>query len=472
MDALTYYEGTESSLPKTLTESLEQSGRARFRSMAQRPGRLLLLYSLLLAVPTAVVQRESAHWTSRLATVESLVARGTFAIEGSTYSDTVDKVKIGSHFYSHQPPAHAVLSAILYFPLYHLGLHFSDKRNAAFAILTFATNGLSTILALVLFFHALTWQNLGRDRRLLITCALACGTLILPYSTTFNVHGVMAAWLFAGFFALLKSGMAEDKSKWMFVSGFLFSLCAAMDHGTVFFYASFGAMLILRRESLRNIGWFILPACLTLLPTAAYYYVVGGSIKPFAARPELFSYEGSYWTIADPRVNPFHDKLTGEQWNSPLTALRYGLACLFGPHGFLIYNPMLVIAIAGLAITVRRRLQFWREATAIVCGSVVMMTYYSFASTNFGGASYSVRWFVSVLYLWWFFAPAAADMFLSRKWLAGALAAASLVYAAGGVANPWSKPDVGYSAPLVNMRRLLLKHDRLPQKPQSTTVTK
>ena len=447
-------------MSKTLTDPLEQSGLAKFRRIAQRPGRLLLLYGLLLTVPTALVQRQSSHWTSRLATVESLVARGTFAIDGSTYSDTVDKVKIGSHFYSHQPPAHAVLTAVLYFPLYHLGLHFSDKRNAAVGILTLATNGLSTMLALVLFFHALTWQNLGRELRLLFTCALACGTLILPYSTTFNVHGVMAVWLFVGLFALLKSRMEENKAKWMFVSGFMFSLCAAMDHGTVFFYAAFGAMLLLRRESIGNIFWFVLPASLTLLPTAAYYYLIGGSIRPFATRPELFSYEGSYWTITDPRVNPFHDKLTGEHWNSPLAAFRYGLACLFGPHGFLIYNPLLVIAIAGLGNTIRRRLPLWREAAAIVCASVVMMTYYFFASTNFGGWSYSVRWFVAVLFLWWFFAPAAADLFTTRKWLAGALATASLVYAVGGIANPWTPPDMGYSAPLVNIGKLLRTHSR------------
>jgi len=423
--------------------------------MARRPGLLLLIYGLLLAISTAAVQRESSHWTSRLATVESLVARGTFAIEDSTYADTVDKVKIGSHFYSHQPPAHAVVTSILYFPLYHLGLHFSDGRNAGFAILTFAINGVSTMLALILFFRALAWHNLSRELRVLITCGLAFGSLILPYSTTFNVHGVMAAWLFIGLFCLLKSDRGERKPEWMFASGFIFSLCAAMDHGTVFFYAAFGAMLVLRREKFRNVALFVLPACLTLLPTAAYYYLIGGSIKPFATRPELFAYQGSYWTNTDPKINPFHDKLTGEHWNSPATAIRYGLACLFGAHGFLVYNPLLVIAIAGIVQTIRRRMLFWREAAAIACGSAVMMTYYFLASTNFGGWSYSVRWFVSVLFLWWFFVPAAADLFARRKLLTVALATASVVYAVGGVANPWTTPDIGYSAPFVNIGRKL-----------------
>ena len=275
------------------------------------------------------------------------------------------------------------------------------------------------------------------------------------YSTTFNVHGVMAAWLFIGLFCLLKSDRGERKPEWMFASGFIFSLCAAMDHGTVFFYAAFGAMLVLRREKFRNVALFVLPACLTLLPTAAYYYLIGGSIKPFATRPELFAYQGSYWTNTDPKINPFHDKLTGEHWNSPATAIRYGLACLFGPHGFLVYNPLLVIAIAGIVQTIRRRMLFWREAAAIACGSAVMMTYYFLASTNFGGWSYSVRWFVSVLFLWWFFVPAAADLFARRKLLTVALATASVVYAVGGVANPWTTPDIGYSAPFVNIGRKL-----------------
>jgi hypothetical protein len=432
-----------------------------FQLLAKKPELLLLIYSLLLAIPTASLQRLSAHSTSRLATVESLVVRGTFAIEASTYADTIDKVKIGTHFYSHQPPAHAVLGAIAYFPMHRLGLRFGEGRNAAYFLLTFATNGLSTILALLLFFRSLAWRDLGWNVRLLFTAGVACGTLVLPYSTTFNVHGFVAAWLFIGFYFLVTSGIGEYQRPSLFLSGIAFSLCAAMDHGTVFFYIAFVVSALIRRVSRKAILWFLLPACLTLLPTAAYYYFVGGSFKPFAARPELFSYPGSFWTqLDDPALNLTHEKLTGGQLNSLEFALRYGFLCLFGPHGFLIFNPLIWIAIWGLVRTIRHRLQFWCEAVAIASASLAMMLYYFFASTNFGGWSYSVRWFVAMLFLWWFFAPAVADLLASRKWIVAVLSAVSVLYAVGGVAEPWPNPGLGYAAPLANIMQVL-RHSNL-----------
>ncbi len=401
------------------------------------PAYLLFAYALFLALATATLQRSSAHSTSRLATVESLVARGTFTIEASTFSDTIDKVKVGPHFYSHQPPGYAVLSAVLYFPLHHLGLRFSPRKSAAYAILTFLTNGLSTILALAIFYRALAWFNLRQSMRLLLAAGVACGTLILPYSTTYNVHGLVAAWLFIGFYCFLRAGMEESPRQWMLCSGLAFSACAALDHGAVFLYAAFCALLLARRERRQELLWFLLPACVTLLPTAGYYYVIGGSFKPLAARPELFAYPGSPWTDLS---SPNHEDLTGGVWNSPWFALRYGLLCLFGPRGFLIYNPLIWVAIYGLGITIRRRLRFWQEAVAIALGSVSMMLYFFFASTNYSGWTYSIRWFVAFLFLWGFFVTPAADRLASRWWLAipvAVLASVSLFYALGGVANPW-----------------------------------
>jgi len=382
------------------------------------------------------------------------VARGTFSIDGSTFASTIDKVKIGDHFYSHQPPAHAVLTSVLYYPLYWSGLHFSTGRNAAYAVLTFLTNGLSTLLALVLFFQALEWFGLNYLARLWTTVAVACASLLLPYSTTFNVHGLVAAWLFTGLYCFLRAQRASGEKRWLLLSGLAFAACAAMDHGTVFLYAAFLALLILRGER-RAAAWFLLPASITLLPTAIYYYWLGGSLLPFAARPELFAYPGSAWVGTG---NEAREHLTGEGWNSPAFAIRYGFLCLFGPRGFLVYNPLIWLAIYGLVRTLHRRLLFWQEALAITCGSAAMMLYFFFASTNFGGWSYSVRWFVALLLLWAFFVAPAVEWIAARKWLAApllALAAVSLFYSLGGVADPWPRPNsMGYLSPLYSINRM------------------
>jgi hypothetical protein len=412
----------------------------------------LWLYILLLAVASAALHKSSAHSESRLATIESLVTHGTFAIDASTYANTVDKVKIGSHFYSHQPPAHAVLAAPLYFPLYHLGLRFGPGANAAYAILTFATNGLSTVFALVLFFRALAWLQLSESTRVWLTAGLACGTLLLPYSTTFNAHGLVGAWLFIGFYYFVRSGMARGSAA-IWVSGLIFSTCAAIDHGTVLFFAAFFIALLFRGDRRVDAFRFALPALVSLLPTALYYYGIGGSLKPFAARLELFAYEGSPWLN---HSSLYADALTGAGWNSPGFALRYGFLCLFGPRGFLVYNPLALATLAGMVVTIRRRLAFWQEAVAIAAASAAMMTYYFLASTNYSGWSYSIRWFVAMLPLWFFFTAAVWQWLLRMKWLVIALAAASVIYAAGGVADPWPVPrqTLGYLTPIVNLNGL------------------
>ncbi|MEO0652400.1 MAG: hypothetical protein AAFZ65_17130, partial [Planctomycetota bacterium] len=45
---------------------------------------------------------------SRLGAIESLVERGTLALDGSTYFWQGDKVYFAPHYYSHQPPILAI----------------------------------------------------------------------------------------------------------------------------------------------------------------------------------------------------------------------------------------------------------------------------------------------------------------------------------------------------------------------------
>ncbi len=417
----------------------------RWQRMVRRPAWLLAGFALLVAIPAAVLQRDSAHTTSKLATIESLVREGSFQIERSTYSDTIDKVKIGEHFYSHQPPGHAVLAALVYFPLYHLGIRFRDGKNPAVPLVAFFTNGLCTMLGLVLMFRALAWWGLNREWRVGITALTGVGTLLLPYSTTVNVHGFVAAWLFFGFYLLVESETAKRPNLWIFLAGFAFSLSASVEHSTAGFYAAFGLDLLLRRERRKHLIWFLLPACLTALPTLAYYFAISGSFKPVAARPELFRYPGSEWGIGDMA-------LTGATRNSLAFALRYAAGCLLGPDGILIYCPLLLVALYGMARCIRQRLRFWREAVAVACGSLLMLVYYSFASTNYGGAAYSIRWLVAVVFVVCFFAGAAKEIVARHRRVTAVLAALSVFFAVGGLASPWQ--HLGYLGPVAKLNSM------------------
>jgi hypothetical protein len=412
---------------------------------------LLLAYGALLAAFTAAIQRMSPHITTRLATIDSLVERGTFAIDGSPYEGTVDKVYIDGRYYSHQPPAIAVVGALVYYPLRLFGMRLDPDHPATYVLLTLALNGLSAMAGLVFFIRALKFTNLPQPLWLPLTASLACGTLLFPYSTTLTSHGICAGLLAIGLYCFLLSQESENARGAAFWSGMAFSLCAAADHAMLAFYGLFAACLLMRPARRVRALWFVLPAALTLVPTFAYYHAIGHSFKPFAARPELFAYPGSPW--AGTGVSTV--RLTGGSWNPWPFAVSYGCLMLVGRRGFLIYNPTSCLALYGLTRSIRMKAKYWREAVAVLAGSAAVITYYAFSSANFSGASYSIRWFVPLLPLWWFFGSAAIERLESwtrwQKLVVAGLCAVSVCYAVAGALNPFPEEWHGYGMPLSNV---------------------
>ena len=153
---------------------------------------LLLGYAVVLAGFTLFAATISEHSRSRLATIESLVERGTFSIDGAAYQ-TIDKVSIDGRFYSHQPPILAVAGAFAYYPLYLAGFRLIPGERITYNLLTFALNGLPSLIGLVFFFRSLRWTPLPQTLHPLLGASLAWGTLWLPFSVVFNSHGFCAA---------------------------------------------------------------------------------------------------------------------------------------------------------------------------------------------------------------------------------------------------------------------------------------
>ena len=416
---------------------------------------LLLAYAVLLGGITLTMQKMSFQTTSRLATIESLVERGTFAIDGSPYETTGDKVYIDGRYYSHQPPLLALAGALVYYPLHRLGMRLGPDHAATYALVTFALNGLSTLAGMVFFFRTLQWTSLRQRLYVPITASLACGTLLLPFSATLNSHGFCAALMAIGLYCFLLSQESDAPHGAAFWSGMAFSLCAAADHAMLVFYALLGGCILLQPGRRGRMLWFVLPGILTLVPTCAYYYAIGHSIKPLAARAELFVYPGSFWTA----TGEFEQRLTGASWNPWPFAAIYGPLLLVGPHGFLIYNPTASLALYGLARSIWTKAKYWREAAAVLVGSAVVIAYYAFASVNYSGSTYSIRWFIPFLPLWWFFGTAAIEDWTSwKKRLVVGLCALSFFYALAGALNPWPDPYHGYLTPLTNVRDELRRY--------------
>src|SRR5512139_4479 len=82
---------------------------------------IVIVFTLIWAL-TIHSRAYSSNDASRLAAIDSLVARGTWVIDDSPFL-TVDKVKLGDHFYSDKPPLLSFAGASLYSILHQtLGL--------------------------------------------------------------------------------------------------------------------------------------------------------------------------------------------------------------------------------------------------------------------------------------------------------------------------------------------------------------
>lgn len=426
--------------------------RRRLAEM-QPLGRLILLLSL-----TALGATHCAPTTwndeSRMGTIQSLVESHTFIIDHTEFVSTGDKVFIDGHFYSDKPPLPAMLGAIAYFPLYHLGLKLHGGNSLSYYLITLLTVGLFWLLGALAFFHSLKFAGLDAERRLLAGVALGLGTIYFCWSTTFNNHEIAASFLAIGFCFLLKAKHESCGKRDLTLAGAFLSLAGAADIPTGIFFAMF-LVDVLRDPSLRRrVLFYVLPLVVTVLPTLAINYSIHHSIMPLQIYRSYFDYPGSPWMGSD--------QLSGIVANDLTFSATYAFLTLFGPKGFFIYNPLLFIASWGLINTIRQRSEFFWEAILIAGGTVILLLYYWVATNNFAGWSYSIRWFVPLLPLLMFFVYPCLKDFGKRihAQTFQTLLCISIVIAFVGALNPWSPLVYGEISFLANIEQFVahLRH--------------
>ncbi|MBK8987635.1 MAG: hypothetical protein IPM39_16415 [Chloroflexi bacterium] len=72
---------------------------------------IVLLFSVIWLL-FAHSRTYSTNDASRMAAIESLVHRGVWVIDESPFVHTLDKIKVGDHFYSDKPPMLALRGAV------------------------------------------------------------------------------------------------------------------------------------------------------------------------------------------------------------------------------------------------------------------------------------------------------------------------------------------------------------------------
>jgi hypothetical protein len=390
-----------------------------------------------------------------MGTIQSLVESHTFIIDHTEFVSTGDKVFIDGHFYSDKPPVPAMLGAVVYFPLYHLGLKLHGGNSLSYYFITLLTVSLFWLLGTLAFYQSMLFTGLDGERRLLAGVALGLGTIYLSWSTTFNNHEIAASFLAIGFYFLLKAKHEDFVNRDLAVAGTFLSLAGAVDIPTGIFFALFLVYVIRDPALNKRVLFYVLPLVLTVLPTLAINYSIHHSATPLQIYRSYFEYPGSPWIGSD--------ELSGMGTNNPTFTATYAFLTLFGPKGFLVYNPLLFVALWGLWHTIVQRGQFFWEGICIAAGSAILLLYYWLTTNNFAGWSYSIRWFVPLLPLLMFFLYPYFEGFGKRRrfqWFQ-TLLYISLIIAFVGALNPWSPLAYGEISFVANIKQFV-EHLRHP----------
>jgi GPI mannosyltransferase 3 len=398
---------------------------------------LVLVASVLIVFTWNSFTMLNDNVESRLATVESIVEHHSVQIDDSRFVHTSDKVRVNGHFYSEKPPLLAFLAAPIYAPIRALGFTLMNSTVAYFAIV-FTLSGFSFLICLVCFYDALLRAGLRDGAATWMTAMLGLGTLCVSFNTALNNHSFPASWLFIGMYCVLRA-RDDQRPFWMWAAGCSFALAVGADTSTAIFVAGCGVYILLEPALRRRVLMVVAPCALVLAAGVGYNYAICGSLRPMQVTPEYFDYPGGIFA-------PGGEPLTGVSRNSIAFTLSYGSRLLFGANGFLLYSPLLLLAMVAAIVSIVRRRPLWKLAAAVLVTSAGYVAYYALYSKNFAGCSYSIRWFVAFVPILFFFAfpflgVETANARSLKRWTKvafGCAFAVSAPIALLGAVNPWS----------------------------------
>ncbi|MFQ6051670.1 MAG: hypothetical protein ACE5K4_08250 [Candidatus Hydrothermarchaeota archaeon] len=418
--------------------------------------KLIVIFFLIFTIFTKTYPN-SWNDASRMNTIESLVERGTFIIDNSTFFNIgADKVFINGHFYSDKPPVLSFLASGLYLILhkfFNLSFNSSDRNSLPYYLLTLFICGLSSVLLSFFFYKSLSLLGVEERLKYILVGSLIFGTLVFPYTTVFNNHIVAACLLFISFYLLLKTKFCQNGFKGeIFLTSFLTSLAATIDipSGGIFFISFL--FYILADNKLRKHAYIYLSGALIPLSLHALLNIqITGDLKPAYLHPEYFKWEGSPWLEEE-----FKGVISGIKFNHDLLfILKYSFHCLFGYRGLFSYSPILLFSLPMFFRAIKNNTQNLRkEILMIFLSCFLIVSFYVTFSTTYGGMCYGMRFFIPFTPLIFFISAiyiceSSSERLLKMFYV---FLSISLIISLIGVYNPWSGGDFPL---LTNLSRIL-----------------
>ena len=380
---------------------------------------------------------EMARW----GTVQALVEQQTFAIDGTPFGRTRQRVRIAEVDYANQPPTQGLLLAGPYWVMYHgFGLRFRDDPALVQYLLTLIAVTVPVAAAAGMLYRMGRLFELPRPWRAGLALAVVLGSGLVSYATVLNPFAPAASLVLVGAAILVQVSRIRSPFRsggYLASAGFFTALAAAVHPAAAPFLILFaGVICFMRwRPSVRLGG--VLMYCLGALPPILLHIslslpITGDwrlGLAPVVPRhmlrlPHDLAVRALHKTgraagravaaVPPPTVVDVPDDdgtiIDGSSsaWDAVGRFADRLTAAGFGSHGLLVHFPVLVFGGAGLWIVVRRN---WPGATkglavATLLGGGIILLRYVVVPPNWKYAMFGVRWYVVFLPLLLFWAGA------------------------------------------------------------------
>lgn len=329
---------------------------------------------------------DSEHEYSRLGTVESIVKRGTYELDDSSFPFTRDRILHNGHYYSHQAPVLATLEAPVFWALQLTGIGFNNRgRELTTYLFSLSTNGIALTLTVLVFSYLFELAGVRSPAREWLALVLPLGTWLLPLGITNNNHGISGLLLAILAYLLLKIDWQGPTTRRCLALGAALALLTVIEYLPLVSFLPLTIVYLALRRDLDAPAWRAFAAALAvpLLAHAAINIHITGDVIPAGFHNELFVYPG---TGFEPK------ELTGSlKYQSLSEAGAYAWQALFAGKGYFTFAPVLALGlITGVA-----GWRWWARARGahlvLLAGAGASLAASLLTTNNLGGAAVGFR---------------------------------------------------------------------------------
>ncbi len=363
--------------------------------MARRSAPSVLLFAVLFFSFAYFHQGGFSNQNSRADLTFAIAFEGRPEID-SFHENTIDKARLGDHYYSEKSPVASYLAlpaALVARPFVSRDdLVATPRGNALLHFVTVFSVGLLSAFSAVAFARTvrLVHPAFGAADAALLTFVVYVATLLLPYSTMLFSHAVASSWLTLSLFHVARLlGVATRDgpalSRDAFLGALLLSLAAVTEYPIALVAGTIGLALAFR---------------LRTIPRALVPFGFG------AVAPVAIVLAHNRWSFGG-ALRLGYGQLGATQWGAAMGSGLFGIHrpspivianLLFGEYrGFFAYAPLLLLGAFGLAMRASDRAIpgtiFARTLSIAAICLVVAISGYTFWE---GGTCYGPRHLVAL----------------------------------------------------------------------------